>query len=213
MTKLACVNLGLPKSGTSTLAEALRAAKWHVADHKLRRGYNYKRSVVGQFVGALMYKGYFETGNPFHEVDFAHALCEINVLNSRASCWPQCDYTMLKAMRLHGRGVKFVATYRAPEEIADSMRRWNNLGTVRLPAADVPGLPRGFGRSAEELVTWITAHYDMLDDVFGQSGDYLRLDVSAPDAPAQLAAHLDIKLPWWGRANVNTENPAYEAAS
>ena len=36
MSRLRVINLGLPKSGTTTLARALRKAGLHVADHRIK---------------------------------------------------------------------------------------------------------------------------------------------------------------------------------
>ncbi|CUH77025.1 sulfotransferase [Tropicibacter naphthalenivorans] len=201
------VNLGLPKSGTTTLAHALQQAGWHAADHKVRRIHTKDPTLGGTFVGRQIYDGYYQ-GDPFKRLDLYDALTEINVLNGDVSLWPQCDYAVLKAMRLARPDMLFVATWRDPAEVADSMRRWNNLGTDRLPNAWVPGLPRGYGTSDAERIRWIEGHYDMLRDVFGDDPRYLQLDMAAEDARERLSAHIGEDLPWWGRVNVNTDNPA-----
>ncbi len=212
MTRLKCVNLGLPKTGTTTLARALTEAGWLVADHKVRRLHTQDPALAGTFVGRQVYRGYFETGDPFAFLGFYDALGEVSVVNATGCFWPQCDYHVLKAMRLARSSVAYVATWRRAEEVADSMLRWNNLGARRLPQGAIPGLPYGFGTTEAELIRWIEAHYEMLRDVFGDDPRYLELPVAAPDAPAQLAAHLKIDLPWWGRENENTDNPARGAA-
>ena len=163
----------------------------------------------GTFVGRQLYNGYFETGNPFTHLDPLYdALTEISVQNGATSLWPQCDYAMIKAMRLAGPKVRFVATWRPAAEISDSMRRWNNLGTDRLPAGHIPGLPAGFGTREADRVRWIDGHYAMLRDLFGEDPRYLELPMAAEDARARLEAHVDAELPWWGRKNVNEDNPA-----
>lgn len=203
MRGVKCVNLGLPKTGTTTLAFALEKAGWRVADHKVRRIHTRDPGLGGTFVGRQLYNGYFE-GDPFKYVDLYDALSEISVLKGDTSLWPQCDYAMIKAMRLARPDMLFVATWRPAEETSDSMRRWNNLGTDRLPAGAIPGLPLGYGASDSERIQWINGHYDMLNDIFGDDPRYLRLDVGAENARAQLAAHVGRKLPWWGKMNVNS---------
>lgn len=197
------VNLGLPKSGTTTLATALRAAGWRVADHKLRHGEGHPAKLSGTFVGRQIYDGYFETGDPLARLDRFDALTEISGLKGARSFWPQCDFAVLKAMRVARPGLLFVATIRPAEAISDSMRRWQGLGEERLPGGAVPGLPAGYGATDAQRVRWIAGHYHMLRDVFGDDPRFLELDVAGPDARARLAAHLGIDLPWWGRANVN----------
>ncbi|KUF11430.1 hypothetical protein [Pseudoponticoccus marisrubri] len=203
MSRLKCVNLGLPKTGTTTLAHALGKGGWRVADHKVRRVHTRTPGLGGTFVGRQIYNGYFETGDPFAHLDLYDALSEISVLNGTTSLWPQCDYAVLKAMRLARPNMLFVATWRPPEEVSDSMRRWNNLGTDRLPGGSIPGLPHGFGESDGERIRWIEGHYAMLRDIFGEDPRYLELPMGAPDARARLSAHVGIDLPWWGRLNVN----------
>jgi hypothetical protein len=200
------VNLGLPKSGTTTLARALRRGGWSVADHKLRAGQG-RAEDTGSFVARHIYDGYFDTGDPFARLGRLDALSEISALRAEVSLWPQCDYPLLKAMRLKGNGIRFVATWRPPEEIADSMRRWGDLGTRRLPQSTVPGLPRGYGRGEAQLVRWIEDHYQMLRDVFGDAANFLELPIAGADARDRLAAFTGLALPWWGRANINRSRP------
>lgn len=207
MRRVKLVNLGLPKSGTTTLAQALTRAGWQAADHKLRRSVTRKPNLAGTFVGLQLYRGYFETGDPFHHLDLYDALTEISALRDDLSYWPQCDFAMLKAMRLARPEMRFVATWRPAAEMSDSMRRWNSLGETRLPAGSLPGLPIGFGASDAERIRWIEGHYAMLRDIFGDSPSYLELPVAEADASARLAAHIGLDLPWWGRANENLEHP------
>ncbi|WP_136441377.1 sulfotransferase family protein [Pacificoceanicola onchidii] len=212
MRRVKLVNLGLPKSGTTTLAEALTKGGWRAADHKVRRIHSRKRGLGGTFIARQLYNGYFNSGNPFETLDLYDALTEISVLKADVSLWPQCDYALIKAMRLTRPDMLFVATWRPAAELSDSMRRWNNLGKDRLPSGTLPGLPRGYGESDAERIRWIEGHYDMLRDLFGDDPRFLELPVAAEDARERLAAHIGLDLPWWGRANVNIENPAEGAA-
>lgn len=203
------VNLGLPKTGTTTLAHALNRAGWRAADHKVRRVHSRVPGMGGTYIARQLYNGYFETGDPFHHLDGLYdALTEISVLNVAASLWPQCDYAMIKAMRLARPDMLFVATWRPASELSTSMRRWNNLGTDRLPKGTIPGLPAGYGDSEDQRIRWIEAHYAMLRDLFGDDPRYMELPVGAEDAQARLGAHLKMDLPWWGKLNENTENGA-----
>ncbi|WP_323769118.1 hypothetical protein [Antarctobacter sp.] len=200
------VNLGLPKTGTTTLHHALSQAGWRAADHKVRRIHDPTPGKGGTYIARQLYNGYFETGDPFRHLDGLYdALTEISALNPSATLWPQCDYAMIKAMRLARPDMLFVATWRPAAETSDSMRRWNNLGEDRLPAGHIPGLPEGYGATDPQRIRWIEGHYAMLRDLFGDDPRYLELPVGADDARNRLAAHIKMDLPWWGRRNENPE--------
>jgi hypothetical protein len=211
---LQVVNLGLPRSGTTTLARALHHAGYKVADHRLRdpapcpaRAHLCERPL---FVADLLYRGYFGTGDPGALLPDYTAIAEMNMLRGGRSLWPQADFGLLLALRAHHPGLRFVATRRPPEAIAASMLRWNNLGQTRLPARDVPGLPAGYGRNAGELARWIGAHHAALDHWFRDDPAFLALPVAAPDAQDRLTRFLRRPVPWWGRAN--TSPPVATAA-
>ena len=62
MSALKVINLGLPKSGTTTLGEALKRAGLRVADWRIRAGQSTGDRINRRFVGKLMSDAYFETG-------------------------------------------------------------------------------------------------------------------------------------------------------
>ncbi|WP_323763460.1 hypothetical protein [Marinovum sp.] len=208
MSRLRVINLGLPKSGTTTLARALRKSGLHVADHRIKKVQTGDRALHGRFVGEVMYDGYFLRGDPLHGLEDFDGFAEINALRPPRSIWPQFDFGLLAAIRALHPGARFLATWRPPEAISDSMLRWSNLGTERLPAADIPGLPAGYGVTTRERETWIAGHYAALDGFFAGAGDYLRIDVSAADAPMRIGGFLGREMPWWGKSNVNPVNVA-----
>ena len=98
--------------------------------------------------------------------------------------------------------MKFLLTTRDPKKTADSMMRWNNLGKRRLPIADIPGLPRGYGRETSHLEQWVAGHYSFCRKVFDGAANFLEYDIDDAEAPARLSSYLGIDLPWWGRSNV-----------
>ena len=210
MSRLRVVNLGLPKSGTTTLARALRRAGLHMADNRIKPVQTENAALRRKFVGELLYDGYFLRGDPLDGLDEFDGFAELSALRGERSIWPQFDFGLLSAIRAHHPGVRFLASWRPPEVMSDSMLRWFNLGTERIPEADIPGLPKGYGVTTRERVTWITGHYAALDRFFADSNDYLRYDVAAPEAPAQIGAFIGRDLPWWGKTNVNAANPAAE---
>lgn len=201
------VNLGLPKSGTTTLGEALKHAGMRVADWKIRPGQSEK---MRGFVGVLMYKGYFETGDPLEYLYDFNAFTEIEVVREGKNLWPQTDWALIAAIRARHPGAKFILSRRDAEKHADSMRRWSNLGRRRLPMNAVPGLPEGFGAEPGELERWIEGHVTFCRQVFAGAGDFLEYDVEDAGAQARIAGFLGIDLPWWGKANSNENHPGSE---
>ncbi|NIZ14209.1 sulfotransferase [Phaeobacter sp. HF9A] len=195
------INLGLPKSGTTTLHHALKAAGYRVADHRIKTADAEDKERC--FVGTLMYDGLYRHGDPLALLRDYDALAEVSFIHGGQSIWPQGDHAMLLALRRLHPKLRFVATRRDTEELADSIMRWNNLGTGRLPRAQVPGMPKGYGHGIDEQMIWIDGHYEALAHWFRDDPLYLELDVAAPDAQQRLADFLGRPMPWWGRANVN----------
>lgn len=197
------INLGLPKSGTTTLAHALRVSGLRIADFRIRKRQTPDTSLHGAYVGELLYRNYFETGDPLHGLDLFDGFSEISTLQQGVSYWPQMDFGLIEAIREHHPGARFLATWRTPERLSNSMLRWSNLGTERLPEGQVPGLPAPFGGRPEHRMQWICAHYAHLERLFAGDPRFLLLDVSARNAPRTLGQFLGREIPWWGKANRN----------
>jgi hypothetical protein len=205
--RLRIVNLGLPKTGTTTLAHALRLTGLRVADHRIRNRQTDDPSLRGMFLGQRLYEGYFNTGDPLDGLDGFDAFSEISCLRQGQSLWPQMDYGLIAALRAHHPGLRFLASWRDPRALSDSMLRWSDLGTARLPNSDVPGLPAGFGGTTAERIRWIEAHYAHLRAIFRDDPAFLIYDLDNPAAPAQIGAHIGRPITWWGRANANPDLP------
>lgn len=198
---LRVVNLGLPKTGTTTLGRALKLAGLKVADHRIRPKQTSRTALHNAFVADLLYQGYYETGDPMARFDEFEAIAEMSCLRDGRSIWPQMDFGLIDSLRRNHPGVKFVATRRPSWDVSQSMLAWSDLGVARLPDSHVPGLPPGYGATSKEREVWIDAHYAHLATVFRNDPAFLELDVAAPDAKAKLAAHIGVKIDWWGKAN------------
>jgi hypothetical protein len=133
-------------------------------------------------------------------------LGEVSILRKSLSLWPQCDFGILQALKRNHPEIRLVATWRPYIDIVDSMARWRNLGTQRLPNGSIPGLPAGYGSPKAQLA-WVKAHDHFLQTIFANDPAFLRLDVTAPDAQEKLANHIGRPIPWWGRANVGRQRP------
>jgi len=202
MDRLRIINLGLPKSGTTTLGVALGKAGLKVADWRIRKGQTEDRRILSGFVGDHLYRGYFETGDPLALLGEFDAVTEMSVASHGMSLWPQMDWGLLDAIRRHHPGVKFLLSHRDPAALVKSMLGWSNLGRSRLPQQNVPGLPTGYGGTPQELTRWIEGHYAFCRRVFAGDPDFLEYDLGDPQAPERIGGFLGIDLPWWGKANV-----------
>ncbi len=208
MSGLKVINLGLPKSGTTTLGEALKQAGLNVADWRIRKGQSKDDRIKRAFVGRLMYIAYFKTGDPLSMMEEFDGFTEIDVVREGLNLWPQMDWGLLAAIRAHHPGAKFILTHRDPVKLSDSMGRWSNLGSRRLPQNAIPGLPEGFGKSDAERIRWIEGHFAFCRRVFDGSDDFLEYDIEDPDAQTKVSDFLGLDLPWWGKANENTRHVA-----
>lgn len=209
---LKVINLGLPKSGTTTLGEALKRAGLKVADWRIRQGQTEDKTILRAFVGKLMYDGYFGSGDPLERMAGFDAFTEIDIVRNGLNLWPQTDWGLLAAIRDHHPGARFILTHRDAAALSGSMGRWSNLGRTRLPQAAIPGLPEGFGATDAQRIRWIEGHYAFCRHVFAGAEDFLEYDIADDAAPAKIGAFLGIDLPWWGKANENTRSPAGQEA-
>ena len=201
MERMRVINLGLPKSGTTTLGVALARAGLKVADWSIREGQTEDPRILDAFVGVLLYDGYFETGDPLALLGEFDAVTEMSVTSKGLSIWPQMDWPLLAAIRRHHPGVKFLLSHREPEPLINSMMGWSNLGRVRLPMQNVPGMPAGYGKTPEELTRWIEGHYTFCRKLFAGDPDFLEYDLTDPEAPNKIGDFLGLELPWWGKEN------------
>lgn len=205
MSRLRVINLGLPKSGTTTLGKALKRSGLKVADWRIRRLQSTDPDVARNYLGDLLYSDYFAHGDPLFRLDEFDAFTEISVVRYGQNHWPQMDWGLLSAIIDHHPGTKFVCSYRDPEQLVDSMCRWNNLGSKRLPEFGIPGLPAGYGSTTAELVRWVEGHHTFCRRVFAGQTNFLEYDLMDPDAPQKIGNFLGMEIKWWGTANPNRD--------
>ena len=208
MSAFQIVNLGLPKTGTTSLARALKIAGYRVADHRIRPRQTQTNALKDAFVADLLYRGYFETGDPAAHFEDFTALTELSCLRKGKSLWPQMDFGMIDAIRKHHPNVRFLASRRDSWDVSQSMLAWSDLGTDRLPTSDIPGLPEGYGDTSRERIQWIDGHYAHLNALFAGDPAFLEYNVADPNSHRSVATHIGADLPWWGHANSNTATKA-----
>ena len=194
---LKIINLGLPRSGTTTLADALKATGFQVADWRVDTDIPDSDG----FVADLMYKGYFETGDPLALMPDYNAFTEISIVRNSKNIWPQMDYALIAAITKYNPGTKFLLSHRNPAKLSDSMHRWSNLGKHRLPINDVPGMPAGYGGNDPEHIRWIEGHYAFCRRIFDGADNFLEYDLEDDQAPVHIGKFIGKELDWWGKSN------------
>lgn len=190
--------VGFPKSGTTTLQEALKKSGLRCAHW--RHG--------GQPIGRLVYDGWFDLGDPFAHFPKLDVLTQMDICVPAEGLneWPNLDIALLIAIRQLHPDCLFIMNARDPAATADSILRWGNLAR-RLSEGAQPGLPPGRGIRRDDLTRWIATQQAAMRHVFAADRRFLDLDITEPDAPAKLGAALGIEIAWWGRANENPPKP------
>ena len=179
--------IGFPKSGTMTIHEALIATGFKSV---------HWRTDQGGFVGELVYRGWFEHGDPFHFLREYDAIAQADICHYGLNYWPQLDFALLHQIRRLYPDCLFLLPTRPIDKIVASMRAWGDL-TDRLTAHDIPGLPAGRGSRDDELKRWILTHWEACRSHFAGSR-FLELDIERSDARQMLSNALGVELKWWG---------------
>lgn len=193
MEKAAAMKLmviGFPKSGTTSITEALRASGLKAAHWRLPSG---------KYVGQAIYGAVASGRDPFFHLKKFDAVTQADVClpEEKLNLWPNLDFAVLRAIRRAHPECLFVLNYRNPDAICDSIAKWADLGW-RLRVSNIPGLPKGLGGKREHLMNWITNHYDACRTYFANDEKFLELDIESPDAPEKLGQALGMKIVGWG---------------
>ena len=84
--------------------------------------------------------------------------------------------TDLHALRVAAPRALFVHGARNVTKWVSSVARWNSL-QARLTQRDLPGLPRGIGRTSEELLTWYNRVNEHIAFMFAHRRNYVHVNV------------------------------------
>lgn len=195
-------NLGLPKSGTSTLHRTLveaglKSAHWEVPG-------------LGH-VGPAIYRRYFEGRDPLADFASFDATTQADYVVGNVSIWPQMDVALIRRILSFHPECSLLLLRRKPEQIVDSMSRWNDM-LSRINAVGAPGLPAGYASDRGNAVKWIETHYANCRQHFGGYRRYFETDLESPDALQVIQAAARAELSWWGRENENPK-PDTDAAA
>ena len=199
-------NLGLPKSGTTTLHTALEKAGIKSAHWEF-----YPRMGIGlrahQFVGANIYRSYLRGADPLAGLKEWDAITQADQIVAPYSLWPQMDFPLMQRIREHHPDCLFLLLTRDPAKVANSIMRWGDMHK-RFMDMGAPWLTPQMAQTEAGFQDWVEGHYDRTRTMFADDPHFLEVDIATPDIQGILSDRLSLDLPWWGTANTNTENPA-----
>jgi len=191
--------VGFPKSGTTTLTEAFRRSGVRAAHYQ---------TPDKQFCGALLYKGFFECGDPWRYLQDYDAITQADVCRSgpRRNCWPQLDFAIVNAIERRYPECRFLLNTRDSSAFVRSVDGWGSLRR-RFSSLDVPGLPRGWGKDDKDLERWTQGHYAACREYFRGKTNFFEFDIGDPQAPQKIGMFLGLEIKWWGVANQKSFKP------
>lgn len=187
--------IGFPKSGTTTMHQALVESGLRSAHWKCDKGY----------CGQLIYRSFVAGRPPLEELedDFdVVAQADVCLPKEGLNYWPNLDFSVLAAIRDQHPECRMILNYRDSDATARSIEKWYDL-QARIVASDIPGSPAGAGGTVQELAHWIDAHHRAIRRFFAGDPQFVEIDITAPTAQAQLSEAVGSKITWWGRANAN----------
>ncbi len=191
--------VGFPKSGTTTLTEALEAsglkpAHWGDAD--------------GNFVGQMIYENVLAGRDPFDRLGIYDSVTQADVClpAHRINYWPNLDFAILGKIRTAHPECLMLLNTRDPAKICASIDRWPSL-RERIVRANIPGLPARMGGEDGEIIRWIENHYAACRRFFAGDPNFLELDIEDESAPIILGKALDIEIKGWGIIKPRAPSP------
>lgn len=187
--------VGLPKSGTSSLQDALlrsdvSSLHWYTRE-------------VDKYAGSCIYLRWFARQNLMADFPGFTSVTQPDLLTMNTSFWPQMDPALLREVTRQNPGVSFILNYREPAKIVDSMERWGNF-MERLYTRGAPGIPPRMARTSKHVQRWIENHYDNIRTLFEGSDAFLEYHIEDPEAPQKIQAQTGIEIRWWGHSNKNS---------
>jgi hypothetical protein len=191
--------IGFPKSGTTSIQESLTAAgissvHWGVNDI---------------FVGTSIQKAKNQNKPLLSEINVYQAFTQMETCIDKDRCyWPQLiDIPLLDQQYPNS---KFIFNDRNIDNWVRSLREWNiNTGPIRqkgqslierIIRLNIPGLPRGKGKTDEELKYWYLEHKNNMMDFFQYKSNFTIFDIEL-DSGDKLAEFLEIQNFSWCHKN------------
>lgn len=197
---------GPPRTGTSTLAEALRQAGLNAAHGR--------EPVSNRPLALLIEQAFTEKRDPLYYVSRGvDAVADTHLTRSpkwgKVTAWPTFETGFWEALRKHNPACKVILPLREPGSWIDSLNRWKDL-RERIVRSDLPGLPKDKGAEDKELADWLLDYQQRVILTFAGDPNFMAFELGCKDERRELEAFLGFKLPWWG---VKNRGPASKGAS
>lgn len=199
------INLGLPKSGTTTLHNALTRAGLKSAHWALENAQgNYDTQSLGNYIGYRIYRDYLAGLDPFADLTEFDALTQMDMVSDSYSFWPQFDHALLQEVRRRHPDCLFVLLTRDPAKLLKSLDHWYDLRR-RIALRGAPGLPAPFAQDDAAVMNWISGHFENVRTWFWDDPLFLDVDLDDPLTPATLAKAIGVPSLNWERQNTTIE--------
>lgn len=194
---LIAFNIGMPKSGSSTLQNAFTRSGIH--------SLHWYNKTVDKYVGREIYKRHWLSENLLADFPGARAVTQADLITWDLSFWPQMDPAIIRKIAQQNPGCKFLLPLRAPEKIAASMFRWGNF-IERLHKVGAPGLPPRQATNEDRVIQWIEAHFTNMREMFGSGDRMVSFELEDEAAPEIVGRAIGCDIQWWGQLNKTVDN-------
>lgn len=195
---------GPPRSGTSTIAHALKMAGIEAVHGSEPQS--------GAPLGILLLRAFVEGRDPLAYLPrYIEAVADCHATRTpkwdNSSAWPTFMPGFFRRFREHHPGAFVILNTREPGAWISSLTRWKDL-RARIGKADLPFLPPGKGDKDDDLRRWVEDYYGRVRDELKGDAKLIEFDIADPKAGEILGRKAGLRLPWWGKMNANPETQA-----
>ena len=209
-------NLGLPKSGTTSLHELLNGNNITSSHWKVNKNET-GRAKEKDYVAQVIYDNHLNNKKIFDgfEKTIAISQCDVCLPQIGLNLWPQFDQIILEKIINQYPKCKLLLLKRSPKKVISSIRKWNDL-YMRIVISDISGLPSWEGSDDNSLLNWINWHYKSIEKKFLDYENFLSVDIESKDSIKILYDFLEIdiessKFKEWPISNVTHNRPEFSA--
>lgn len=183
------LGVGLPKTGTTTLYEALLSTGLQVLHQK--SGWRQPHA------GVLMMQAMREQ-RPLHQyLPGIDAVTQLDNCGKGEHAWPQFDEGFLRQFRHENPDAVVVLHTRSSVKTINSINHWADFRERLCKSA--PGLKPG--ASDTDLTVWQLKYYDFIRKFFTGDKLFLEFEIEDPCARERLELMIGRQVMWWGKAN------------